>query len=55
MIADMDSALIGVWSIGIAEDRIQSMRSVVNPDKLAPMGPVGGLTAMLQSARRDRD
>jgi hypothetical protein len=40
----MDSGLIGVWSIGIAEDRIRSIRSVVNPDKLAHLGPVSGLT-----------
>ena len=45
--------LIGVWSLGIAEDRIQSIRSLVNPDKLAHLGPVSGLTAMLENARRD--
>jgi hypothetical protein len=36
----------------IDEDRIQSIRSLVNPDKLAHLGPVSGLTAMLENARR---
>ena len=52
-ITDADGGLIGVWSLGIAEDRIQSIRSLVNPDKLAHLGPVSGLTAMLENARRE--
>jgi RNA polymerase sigma-70 factor (TIGR02957 family) len=55
VITDADGGLIGVWSLGIAEDRIQSIRSLVNPDKLAHLGPVSGLTAMLENARRDGD
>jgi RNA polymerase sigma-70 factor (TIGR02957 family) len=53
VVTDADGGLIGVWSLGIAEDRIQSIRSLVNPDKLAHLGPVSGLTAMLEKARRD--
>jgi RNA polymerase sigma-70 factor (ECF subfamily) len=52
VITDPDGGLIGVWSLGIAEDRVQSVRSVVNPDKLVHLGPVSGLTAMLERARR---
>ena len=52
VVTDMDGGLIGVWSLGIAEDQVQSIRSVVNPDKLAHLGPVSGLTAMLERARR---
>jgi len=48
VITDANSGLIGVWSLGIAEDRIQSVRSIVNPDKLAHLGPVRGLTAVLE-------
>jgi RNA polymerase sigma-70 factor (ECF subfamily) len=51
VITDPDGGLIGVWSLGIAEDQIQSVRSVVNPDKLVHLGPVSGLTAMLERAR----
>jgi RNA polymerase sigma-70 factor (TIGR02957 family) len=52
VITDTDGGLIGVWSLGIAEDRIQSIRSVVNPEKLAHLGPVSGLTAMIERAQR---
>ncbi len=52
VISDADGGLIAVWSLDIAEDRVQSIRSVVNPDKLAHLGPVSGLSAMLERARR---
>jgi RNA polymerase sigma-70 factor (TIGR02957 family) len=52
VIADSNGDLIGVWSLDIAEDQIQSVRSVVNPDKLAHLGPVSGLTAMIERARQ---
>ena len=51
-ITDAHGGLIAVWSIEIAEDRVQTVRSMVNPDKLAHLGPVSGLTAMLKRARR---
>ena len=50
VITDTDGGLIGIWSLDIAEDRVQSIRSVVNPDKLAHLGPVSGLTAMIKRA-----
>ena len=50
MIVDTDGSLVAVWSLGIAEGRIQSIRSIVNPDKLAHLGPVSGLTALLERA-----
>jgi RNA polymerase sigma-70 factor (TIGR02957 family) len=52
VIADSNGDLIGVWSLDIAEDQIQSIRSVVNPDKLAHLGPVSGLNAMIERARK---
>jgi RNA polymerase sigma-70 factor (TIGR02957 family) len=53
VITDADGGLIGVWSLGIAGNRVQSIRSLVNPDKLAHLGPVTGLTVMLEKARRN--
>lgn len=50
-ITDPDGGLIAVWSLGIAGDRIQSISSVVNPDKLEHLGPVSGLTAMIERSR----
>ncbi len=52
VVTDEDGGLIAVWSLDIAEDRIQSIRSVVNPDKLAHLGPVAGLSTTLERARR---
>ena len=52
VITDAHGSLIAVWSIDIAEDRVQSIRSMVNPDKLGHLGPVSGLAAMLKRARR---
>jgi RNA polymerase sigma-70 factor (TIGR02957 family) len=52
MLTDPQGGLIGVWSLGIAEDKVQSIRSVVNPDKLTHLGPVSGLTAMIERAQQ---
>jgi len=40
-------ALLGVWGLDIADGRIQRIRSVVNPDKLAHLGPVADMRAAL--------
>jgi RNA polymerase sigma-70 factor, ECF subfamily len=31
---------VAVWALDVAEGRIQSLSSVVNPDKLRHLGPV---------------
>ena len=38
-------------SIDIAEGEITGIRSIVNPDKLAHLGEVGDVVAIIQSAR----
>ena len=52
LVRDADGAVLAVWAIGIAGDRVQSIRSIVNPDKLGHLGPVGTITAVLERARR---
>jgi RNA polymerase sigma-70 factor (ECF subfamily) len=54
VISDTDGGLLAVWSLDITEDHIQAIRSVVNPDKLAHLGPVSGLTTALERARQRR-
>jgi RNA polymerase sigma-70 factor (TIGR02957 family) len=49
---DPDGKLIGVLALDIAEDRVQGVRSVVNPDKLRHLGPVADLRALLAQASR---
>jgi RNA polymerase sigma-70 factor, ECF subfamily len=44
---DPAGRLVGVLAVDIAEGHIQTVRSMVNPDKLRHLGPVGDLNALL--------
>jgi RNA polymerase sigma-70 factor (ECF subfamily) len=46
-----DGSIASVLSMQIADGQIVSMRSVVNPDKLAHLGPVADLYGLLKSTR----
>jgi RNA polymerase sigma-70 factor (TIGR02957 family) len=48
---DPEGRVIGVLELEIAEGRIQSVSSVVNPEKLRHLGPVGDVRALLRVAR----
>jgi RNA polymerase sigma-70 factor (TIGR02957 family) len=48
MLLDGEHRLIGVWALEIANAHIQSMSSVVNPEKLAHLGPVADLGTLLR-------
>ncbi len=48
---DDQQRLLGVWALDIAGSQITSIRSIVNPDKLAHLGTVGDFGALLKSAR----
>jgi RNA polymerase sigma-70 factor (ECF subfamily) len=48
LLLDGDSRLIGVWALDIAGGEIQEVRSIVNPDKLAHLGPVADMTSLLR-------
>lgn len=48
LLLDGDDRLIAVWALEIAEDQIQSVNSIVNPDKLAHLGPVADLGTLLR-------
>jgi RNA polymerase sigma-70 factor (TIGR02957 family) len=43
--------VLGVWAFDIADGRIQGLNSIINPDKLRHIGPVGDLRALLSSGR----
>jgi RNA polymerase sigma-70 factor (ECF subfamily) len=47
---DGQQRLLGVWAIDVGDGRITGIRSIVNPDKLAHLGPVGDFGALLRSA-----
>jgi RNA polymerase sigma-70 factor, ECF subfamily len=45
-----DGRLVGVLAVDIADGRVQTVHSIVNPDKLRHLGPVGDLNALLGEA-----
>jgi hypothetical protein len=48
---DGQQRLIGVMALDIAGGQITSISSIVNPDKLKHLGPVGDFTSLVMSAR----
>ncbi|HEV2872392.1 MAG TPA: RNA polymerase sigma factor SigJ, partial [Actinomycetota bacterium] len=44
---DPAGRLLGVLALDIADGRVQTVRSIVNPDKLGHLGPVGDIAALL--------
>jgi RNA polymerase sigma-70 factor, ECF subfamily len=44
---DADGRLLSILALDIADGRVQAARSIVNPDKLRHLGPVGDLARML--------
>jgi RNA polymerase sigma-70 factor (TIGR02957 family) len=51
---DPNGDLIGVMSLDIADGQIQAIRSIINPEKLRHLGPVGDANALLQRIRETR-
>lgn len=45
---DREGRVIAVMILDVAEDQIQGVSSIVNPDKLRHLGPVGDLRALLR-------
>jgi len=43
---------VAVWALDISGGQITSISSVVNPDKLTHLGPVGDFASLLEAARR---
>ncbi len=46
-----DGGVVGAMSLEIAADRVIAINSVVNPEKLRHLGPVGDVRAMLRDKR----
>jgi RNA polymerase sigma-70 factor (TIGR02957 family) len=54
MMLDSEDNTIAVMALDIAGDRVQGVRSIVNPDKLRHLGPVADLPGLLRQASRAR-
>lgn len=52
---DAQDRLVGVMALDIAEGQIQTIHSVVNPDKLRHLGQVSDLGALLRAGPRSGD
>ena len=55
MVYDSHDRLLGVVGLGIADDQIQTIHSIANPDKLGHLGRVSVLGALLRADRRSGD
>jgi RNA polymerase sigma-70 factor (TIGR02957 family) len=51
LVLDRDGRLLSVLALDIADDRIQAVNSVVNPDKLRHLGPLADTSAALRGGR----
>ena len=49
---DPDGGILSVLSIHFEDGQVQSIRSVVNPEKLAHIGPVGDAWALMKNRRQ---
>jgi len=49
LLLDGQERLIGVWVLEIARGQIQGISSIVNPDKLAHLGPTADLGSLLRT------
>jgi RNA polymerase sigma-70 factor (TIGR02957 family) len=51
LILDPQQRLISVWVLDIADGQVKSVSSIVNPDKLAHLGPVADFRSLLGPVR----
>ncbi|WP_460358082.1 RNA polymerase sigma-70 factor [Actinoallomurus acanthiterrae] len=51
---DRDGKVVNTWVLDILDGRVQTIRTVLNPDKLGHMGPVADAWAVLREATKAR-
>jgi hypothetical protein len=52
LLLDPQQQLMGVWVLQVVGSHIQSISSIVNPDKLAHLGPLGDIASVLGTPPR---
>jgi RNA polymerase sigma-70 factor (TIGR02957 family) len=55
VVLDSEDRVISVVALDIADEQVQGVRSIVNPEKLRHLGPVADLRGLLQRASRARE
>ncbi len=51
---DRDGKVVNSWALDILDGQIQTIRAVINPDKLAHLGPVADAWAIVREANQAR-
>jgi RNA polymerase sigma-70 factor (ECF subfamily) len=51
---DRDNKVLNTWTLDVLDGRIQTIRTVVNPDKLRHLGPVADAWAVAREAKQAR-
>ncbi|MGC5022438.1 hypothetical protein [Micromonospora sp. DT47] len=51
---DRDGKVLDTWTLDILDGRIQTIRTVLNPDKLGHVGPVADAWAVIREANQAR-
>ena len=51
---DRDGKVVNTWALDVLDGRIQTIRSVLNPDKLGHLGPVADAWAVIREANQVR-
>ena len=54
MFLDPDGRLMYVMTLDIADGVVQTVRSIINPDKLQHLGPLADVRAMLHARTEHR-
>ena len=49
---DRDGKVVNTWTLDVLDGRIQTIRAVINPDKLGHVGPVADAWAVLREANQ---
>jgi RNA polymerase sigma-70 factor (ECF subfamily) len=49
LVLDGQQRLFGVVALDVAGDQITGIKAIVNPDKLARLGPLGDVTSLIVS------
>ena len=52
LVLDPDDRIVNVFSLDIADGVVQTIRSVINPDKLGHLGPLADVRSLLRRRRR---
>jgi RNA polymerase sigma-70 factor (ECF subfamily) len=48
---DQDGKVVNTWTLDILDGQIQTIRTVLNPDKLGHLGPVADVWAVLRDTK----